>query len=98
MKLSFDNYMTLAKIGAVVIAGLYVYRRGAVGVVSDAVGGAISGGGVIIYNAAKPIVYQATKSSALNVRETVNSFQKDLGVTEDQALWLEMLALGNMGA
>ncbi|MFZ6639203.1 hypothetical protein ACO0LL_05635 [Undibacterium sp. TC4M20W] len=94
MKLSFDNYATLIKVGAVLVVGIYVYRRGLFGVVGDAVNSVVEKGVEI----AKPIVYSATKDSALNVVETTGSLQRDLGITEQQATILEALALGNMGA
>lgn len=94
MRLNFDNYATLIKVGAVVVVGVYVYRRGLFGVVGDAVNTVVNAGVEI----AKPIVYGATKNSALNVVETTGSLQADLGITEQQATILETLALGNMGA
>ncbi|MFZ6732231.1 hypothetical protein ACO0LG_09945 [Undibacterium sp. Ji42W] len=94
MKLSFDNYATLIKVGAVVVVGVYVYRRGLFGVVGDAVNSVVSAGVEI----AKPIVYGATKNSALNVVETTGSLQKDLGITQQQAEILDALAIGGMGA
>lgn len=94
MKLSFDNYATIAKIGAVLVVGVYVYRRGLFGVVGDAVNTVVDAG----VELSKPIVYSATKSGAMNVAETTGSMKSDLSITDQQAIILETLALGNMGA
>jgi hypothetical protein len=108
MRLSFDNYMTIAKVGAIALIGLYVWQKGKGAIDSlanfhpiDAVYDNVI---APIGQAAVGATGTATDPGALNVGNTIDQYLYMNGpdpaqnLNQDQATMIELAALGSMGA
>lgn len=104
MKLTFDNYTTLIKVGLVVLVVGYAAKRGVGGVAGDIVSKAAdivfnfaSEAGSAAYKGAEKVVGAATKGTTNDVAGSIKGF-KDAGYNEDESMTLLLLSMGNMGA
>lgn len=100
MKITVTEGAMLIKWGLIAAALVYVYKRGAIGVVGDAVGVAsdwvYAGGHVAVETAIEPGVFNIP--GTIGALETLNGPNPDDNINHDQATFLELILAGNMGA